>query len=91
MTIEFLDDDRVAGRGSCNRFMGGWNLTGEGLSFSQLASTRMACAPALMNQEQRFLELMSEVHHFRIGQNGELILLTPDGEAVRAFQSSDKP
>lgn len=91
VTIEFLDDDRVAGRGSCNRFMGGWNLTGEGLSFSQLASTRMACAPALMNQEQRFLELMSEVHHFRIGQNGELILLTPDGEAVRAFQSSDKP
>ena len=30
-TIVFLDDNAVAGSGSCNRFRGGFKLTGEGL------------------------------------------------------------
>ena len=33
VTILFLEEDRVAGSASCNRFMGGYKLTGEGLSF----------------------------------------------------------
>lgn len=91
VTIEFLDEERVVGRGSCNRYMGTWSLTGEGLAFDRMASTQMACAPALMNQEQRFLELMAEVTRFRIGQHGELILSTANGETLKAFQSSDRP
>ncbi len=91
VTIEFLDDNRVAGRGSCNRYMGSWNLSGEGLSFSRIAGTLMACAPALMEQEQRFLDLMAEVNRFSIGPHGELILSTTGGDNLRAFQSSDKP
>ncbi|MGM0768686.1 MAG: META domain-containing protein [Pseudomonadota bacterium] len=91
VTIQFLDDERVVGRGSCNRYMGAWDLTGEGLAFDRMASTQMACAPALMDQEQRFLALMAEVNRFRIGQHGELILSTNNGETLRAFQSSDKP
>jgi hypothetical protein len=34
VTIVFLEDWRVAGSASCNRFIGGYRLTGEGLSFS---------------------------------------------------------
>ncbi len=36
-TIVFLDDNAVAGSGSCNRFRGGFKLTGEGLTIEQLA------------------------------------------------------
>jgi len=87
VTLRFLADDRVAGRASCNRFMGSYSLTGEGLSFGQQASTMMACAPALMNQERRFLQLLEQVADGRIGPHGELILQTPAGETIKAFQS----
>jgi heat shock protein HslJ len=54
-----------------------------------MASTKKACAPALMNQEDRFLSLLGEVQRFDIGRHGELLLVTGDGPLIRAFQSTD--
>lgn len=88
MTIEFLDGDRIAGLASCNRYGAQYELTGEGVSFDYMFATKMACAPALMNQEQRFLELMSQVKLAAIGQKGELILTTASGKEITAFKSS---
>jgi heat shock protein HslJ/membrane-bound inhibitor of C-type lysozyme len=87
ITLRFLEGNRVAGRASCNRYMGGYNLTGEGLSFTPLASTMMACAPALMNQERRFLGLMETVVDGRIDREGALVLRTADGDTLRAYQA----
>lgn len=62
------------------------------MAIGPLASTRMACAPALMNQEERFLNLLDQVNSVRIGQQGQLLLSTPGGESIRAFQSDhDSP
>lgn len=92
ITIEFLEENRVAGRASCNRYTGSYELRGEGVSIGPLASTRMACAPALMNQEDRFLDLLNDVNSVRIGQQGQLLLSTPDGKSIKAFQSDhDSP
>ncbi|MBD3642092.1 MAG: META domain-containing protein [Marinobacter sp.] len=88
VTIRFLADNRVAGRGSCNRYTGSYQLTGEGIGFGALASTRMACVPALMNQEARFLGLLGEVSRVRIGRHGQLQLSTPSGDTITAFQST---
>lgn len=87
ITIEFLEDNRVAGRASCNRYTGRYRLGSEGIAFGQLATTRMACAPALMDQEVRFLELLGKVSSVAIGRQGELRLSTPGGDLIRAFQS----
>ncbi|MGB1477510.1 MAG: META domain-containing protein [Marinobacter salsuginis] len=87
ITIEFLEDNRMAGRASCNRYTGSYQLRGEGIAVGPVASTRMACAPALMNQEDRFLSLLDQVSSVRIGQHGELLLSTTDGKTIKAFQS----
>ncbi|TYC58232.1 META domain-containing protein [Marinobacter sp. BW6] len=87
ITIEFLEGNRIAGRASCNRYTGSYQLRGEGIAIGPLASTRMACAPALMNQEDRFLTLLDQVTSVRIGQHGELLLSTANGGTIRAFQS----
>lgn len=92
ITIEFLEDNRIAGRATCNRYSGTYQLSGEGVDIGPLATTRMACAPALMNQEDRFLTLLGEVTSIRIGQQGQLLLSTPEGNRMRAFQSGhDSP
>lgn len=88
MTIEFFDENRLAGLASCNHYGGQYELTAEGVSFDYMFATKMACAPALMNQEQRFLELMSRVKLASIGRHGELVLTTSTGEEITAFQST---
>jgi len=83
-TILFMEEGRVAGNASCNRFIGGYYLTGEGLSFSQMGTTMMACEEALSLQEARFLELLQAVFRFEISPEGRLVLHTPDGRSITA-------
>jgi heat shock protein HslJ/membrane-bound inhibitor of C-type lysozyme len=83
-TIIFLEEGRVAGNASCNRFTGSFQLTGEGLSFGQMANTMMACEEPLSSQEARFLELLQKTHRFEIDPKGRLVLLTPDGQRMTA-------
>lgn len=87
VTIEFLDDNRIAGRASCNRYTGSYELRGDGIEVGPVVATRMACAPALMTQEQRFLDILQTARHIRIGQQGQLLLTSPEGEVIRAYQS----
>ena len=88
VSVRFGADGQLSGQASCNRYSGRYQLSGEGLSIGPLVTTRMACAPALMNQEQRFLELLAAVHKARIDRLGRLVLTTPAGEAITAVQST---
>ncbi len=88
VTLQFLGNGRVAGRASCNRFMGNYRLSDDGLSFSTLGSTMMACAPSLMNQERKYLELLGQVVDGRIGRQGELLLETGNGEVIKALPAT---
>ncbi|MGG5822218.1 META domain-containing protein [Falsiroseomonas sp. HW251] len=81
VTIAFAGDGRAAGSDGCNRFAGGYTLAGAALSFSALAGTRMACAPALMEQEQRFHAALAAVRGWRI-ERGFLHLTDGAGATV---------
>ena len=82
--IGFTDEGRIFGTGGCNRLMGGYMLTGEGLSFGAIASTMMACPDEIMAQDQAFFAVLETVRAFDIGEAGVLILLGPEGPVVRA-------
>lgn len=79
VTLNFWEDGRVTGRASCNNFMGEYQLTGEGLSISHPATTRKACAPSLMEQEQRVLHNLDTLQRFDIDDTGALLLHSADG------------
>ena len=84
-TINF-EDGRVFGAGSCNRFMGGYTISDDGLKveFSQMASTMMACPEPAMQQEGKLLGALQAVTSFSIGADGVLTLSTADGQTVKA-------
>ncbi len=84
MTLNFGADGRVAGGASCNRYTAAYSLTGEGLSISKPASTMMACAPSLMEQERLFLGMLAQVRRFTIDATGALVLHAADGRTIRA-------
>ncbi|WP_417517343.1 META domain-containing protein [Marinobacter sp.] len=92
VSIVFMEGNKVGGSSSCNRYSGEYQLNGSRFTVGDnMASTRMACAPGLMDQEESFLRLLMNVNQARFGDHGELLLSTPEGETIRAFQSSPKP
>ena len=83
-TMTFSRTQRVAGTASCNRYSGPYRLSGEGLSFGAMISTKMACAEPRMGQETAFLQGLSMVTRFEIAADGALRLLADDGQAIVA-------
>ncbi|MFN0022329.1 MAG: META domain-containing protein [Parvularculaceae bacterium] len=83
-TLGFGEDGRIAGRASCNTYSAPYSLTRAGLTIGPAAVTRKACAPALMDQEQKFLAALAGASAFSIDDTGALILTTPDGKRILA-------
>lgn len=85
-TLEIAPDGIVSGHGGCNRYRGRVSITGETISFSPLAATKMACTPAAMAQEQKFHQALEQARSFRINaRERKLILRDGAGATVARF------
>jgi heat shock protein HslJ/membrane-bound inhibitor of C-type lysozyme len=83
VTLLFEEKGHLAGKGPCNRYMGGFTIGGEGVALGPLGSTMMACGDETMQRERAFFDLMAKVNRFDI-EDGALVLHTADGQTVRA-------
>jgi heat shock protein HslJ/uncharacterized membrane protein len=83
-SLRFGGDGRVSGRSACNRYSAAYTLDGERLAIGAGAGTRMACAPALMQLESRFLAALAAVQGFAITDEGALELRGAGGRSIRA-------
>lgn len=81
-TLTFDASGQIAGGAGCNRYTGTYQLQGAGLQVRGLATTRMACAPALMEQEARFLKALGAASVWRLQADGSLLLAGPNGRAL---------
>ena len=85
VTLAFGAEQRIYGQGPCNRYFGRYQLTGEGLSFSPLGSTLMACEPGIMAQEQLLMEKLPRVTSFEVfSEPTRLRLIGPEGIVLEA-------
>jgi heat shock protein HslJ len=83
----FTKENRVAGSGGCNRITGSFGRSGtDGLTFSRMAATRMACpGPDL---ETPFLRVLARVDKFDIAQG---VLTLRQGQTVLARLAAQAP
>lgn len=79
--------DQITGFSGCNRFIGLYTLERGTLKVSRLASTRQACAPAVMQQEAAFLEAVSG-QSLRVEQLADSLTLTTPGGSMLSFRRS---
>lgn len=85
--ITIADDGKVSGRGGCNGFGGNATVRGRTIRFSRMISTMMACAPDVMNQEQRFLKTLERVQRWSIERRtGRLVLLDPGARPLMTLE-----
>ena len=76
-------EDQVAGYAGCNQFTGSVTVTGDGLAFGPIASTRRMC-PDVMQQEDAFLQALENAHRFDISGE-DLAVENAGGEIVMRF------
>jgi heat shock protein HslJ len=79
-TLAFPADGQVAGVASCNRFTGTVSVRGDSVAFGPLATTRMGCAPAVADQETRYLAALRDAHRLR--RDGPSLFLEVRGAAA---------
>jgi putative lipoprotein len=65
-TLEFPEEGRVSGKGSCNRFTGTVEIEGDSISFGALASTAMACPEPIGDQEKKYFEALGGAERFTL-------------------------
>ena len=82
LSLNFLNPGRVAGSSGCNRLVGDFTLTGEGMQFGAMGSTMMACHEPLMEQERRMLDALEQVTRFDVTEDGTLLLIGGESGAV---------
>jgi heat shock protein HslJ len=80
LTLMF-EDGRISGVSGCNRFHGLFEAEGNALRVPPLATTRKACAHAVMVQEQEFLRALESATTWDIVR-GMLDVHRADGERV---------
>lgn len=78
-------EGRIAGSSGCNRYTGSGRFENGEVRIGKLAVTRMACPPALMDQEAKFLKALSASHRYEIGAEGLLRLYDGSGAATLRF------
>lgn len=85
ISFEFFNDGRVGGMASCNNFNMPYKESNGTLKMGTLgAVTLKACAPALLSQERKFLDLFSNIISYSFDETNALILNTTDGSSLKA-------
>ncbi|WP_295756215.1 YbaY family lipoprotein [Undibacterium sp.] len=79
------DGGRVSGFGGCNQFNGAYQQSASALRFSQMATTRMACAATFMELENQVLSMLAGVNMYRI--EGDHLALFKDEQVLARFDA----
>lgn len=90
ITLQIADDMGISGSTGCNRYFGAVAIAGSAFVADAIGSTRMACAPALMQQEQRFVQALQAVRRFEL--SGDFLLLYDESQVLRLrLIATDEP
>lgn len=85
LTLTLGADGRAYGSAGCNHWFAAYEMQGQQLSFGQAGSTRKMCAPALMEQEARFLEALGKVQRWDVSPIDQLRLWPAEGKPIRVW------
>jgi heat shock protein HslJ len=86
--VEFGPDGKVAGSGGCNRFFGGYTVSGNHIKIGPLASTRKGC-PGLIKLEATFFATLQAAASFE-QTDATLILFDASGATLARFVRAEQ-
>jgi heat shock protein HslJ len=85
LTITMGKDGRAYGSGGCNHWFAPYTQEDHTITIGPVGNTRKVCAPAVMEQEQRFLDALNKVQRWDISPIGQLRLWPEQGKPLRLW------
>lgn len=82
VTLSLYGDGRAVGRAGCNTYITSYKRTGAGIAFGPTISTKMACAPEVMNLEQAYLGTLAAATRVERRPDGTLVLMADNGAQI---------
>ncbi len=86
-TLTFESFEQVTGSGGCNRYAGPVRIDGRSIAFGPLAATRMACPPAIDDQETKFFAALEDARRFALDSRGLLFLYASEDTPILRLSS----
>ncbi|MFK3775558.1 META domain-containing protein [Pseudomonas sp. NPDC089406] len=83
LTLTLANDGRAYGNAGCNHWFAPYTLDGDQLSFGKVGKTRKLCAPALMEQEKRFLQALETVQRWDVSPVEQIRFWPAEGKPLR--------
>jgi len=87
-TLEFPEADRAVGSGSCNRFSGRITIGDTTIAFRQMISTRIACPPAVMSHETKYLQALQGTERYALDGASLMIYVNGKDKPLRFSRAS---
>lgn len=78
VTLDFSEPGRLAGSGGCNRYSA--PIAQNTFRIERVASTRMMCPEALMQQERRFFAALETATRYDVDGSGALRLFSDESD-----------
>jgi heat shock protein HslJ len=75
-------DGRLSGHTSCNTMSGDYALDGSSIRIGRIVTTRMACGPTALEQEDRILSALEAAKTIKVRDDGLLEIRDEDGRGV---------
>ncbi|MCX5518697.1 YbaY family lipoprotein [Kaistia defluvii] len=88
-TLTIEGGGKISGSGGCNRYFGTVTVESGKIKVGPLGATQMACVPAQMDQERKFLDALSSTRGYRI-EGSKLTLLDANGKPLARLVRNTK-
>lgn len=82
VTAIFGQDGQMSGSAGCNTYSAAYTLNGSNIQIGPAATTRMSCAPEVMDQERQYLTALQTAATYKIA--GKTLELRTDAGALAA-------
>lgn len=86
ITADFFAE-QMSGQGPVNSYFTDYTVEGESIDFGEVGSTRMAGAPAMMEAETAYFELLGTVTSFEL--SADELVLKADSQEVLTYAAAD--
>jgi len=78
--VRFQRDGHLVAFGGCNEIYGSWRVNEDRLAVGSLAQTKRGCVEAVMEQEARFVRLLTGEHRVSRLEEHVLLVASEGGE-----------
>lgn len=90
ISATFTTDGALSGSSGCNQYNGTYTVSGSNMTINTpLATTMMACAQPVMDQESAYLKMLGEVKSFAV-KGDQLTLNGADGKALATYKAQSQ-